>query len=439
MDIQQLLVSLKTNPNVGFLDPLTGIPNRYFFDLFVKESKQLNQQFFIRAIYLIDLDYFKEINDLFGYIVGDNILLQVANRLNVIANSESGVALRIGGDEFVILVDKISNEKKLAEKLIDSINKAFVIDEVQHFLQASIGYIANPKGVTLSSSLIKKIGFSLQVAKKSGKNKSIGFHNKEQNKPYVDMLATDSQIHEINLAEFRLDFQTQVDIKKNIIGLESFLRWSHSSLGDLSAIDFLYLIYDHDNIPIFGDFVLYQSFEALENLSYNKRFNETPLTINMSPVYFQQSRCKEILSNFLKNRSKSPPKLIIEFSANELPKNLSKVATIMAEFVTLGIKFCIDDINANDISLNELLSLPIHQLKINALTLEMKNSYMIIKSLLSLADILQVPIIAKNIETQEQFNTLSDLGIKLFQGNLITPPKSLNSILKSKKFNYLSF
>ena len=137
----------------------------------------------------------------------------------------------------------------------------------------------------------------------------------------------------------------------------------------------------------FGDFVLYESFEALENLSYNKRFNETPLTVNMSPVYFQQSRCKEILSHFLKNRSESRPKLIIEFSANELPKNLSKISRTMAEFVTLGIEFCIDDVNASEISLNELLSLPIHQLKIDALTIERKNSSMIVKSLLSLANI----------------------------------------------------
>jgi len=431
MDIQQLLVSFKTNPNIGFLDPLTGIPNRYFFDLFLKESQQLNQEVFIWAIYLIDLDYFKEINDLFGHIVGDNILRQVANRLNEIANSEGGIAIRIGGDEFIILVDKITNEQKLAEKLIDSINEVFVIDEVQHFLQASIGYIANPMGVTLSSPLIKKIEFSLQVAKKSGKNQSIGFHNREQNKPYIDMLAIDSPIHKINLSEFRLDFQTQVDLKNNIIGLESFLRWNHSSLGELSAIDFLYLIYDHDNIPTFGDFVLYESFEALENLSCNKRFNETPLTINMSPVYFQQSRCKEILNHFFKNRSERHPKLIIEFSANELPKNLSKISKTMAEFVTLGIEFCIDDVNASDISLNELLSLPIHQLKIDALTIERKNSSMIVKSLLSLANILQVPIVCKNIETQEQFNALSEIGVKLFQGNLITPPRSLNSILSS--------
>ena len=437
MDIQQFLDSFHTLPKIGFLDPLTGIPNRYFLDSYLNEAYSGKEKAFIDAIYLIDLDYFKEINDLFGYVVGDQILCQVANRLNELANSEGGIAIRLGGDEFVILIDKITNDRVLAKKILNCINEVFVVDTIQHFLNASIGYIANPKGMFLSSSLIKKIEFSLQFAKKSGGNQSIGFHYKVQNKPHINVRDNDFQIHQINLSEFYLDFQAQFNHQNTLKGFEAFLRWDHPRMGKLSAIDFLYLIYDHDYIPVFGDFVLHETFKALDNLSYNNQLNHVSLAINMSPIYFQQDRCSELLENYFKKKPIQSPKLMIEFSANELPKNLLKFSSIMSKFAVMGIEFSIEEIASSEIPLNELLTLPIHQLKVDAQILEKRNSITTIKSILSIANVLNIPVIVKNLETKEQYNLFLELGIFLFQGNLFGPPTSLKSISTSTEFNYL--
>jgi len=436
MDIQQLLDSFRTLPKVGFLDPLTAIPNRYFLDSYLNESNSEQHKLSLHAIYLIDLDYFKEINDLFGYMVGDKILCQVAYRLNELANSEGGIVIRLGGDEFVMLIDRVMNDHLLAQKILSCINEVFVIDTVQHFLYASIGYIAHPTGMSLSSSLIKKIEFSLQFAKRSGGNQAIGFHSKLQNKPHINVMAGDSQTHTVNLSQFHLDFQAQFNHHKSLKGFEGFLRWNHPSMGKLSAIDFLYLMYDHDYIPIFGDFVLDQTFKALDDLSCKNQFNHVTLAMNMSPIYFQQDRCLEMLENYLKKKPVQSPKLMIEFSANELPKNLSKFSSIMSKFVAMGIEFSLEDIGASEISLNELLTLPIHQLKVDAQILEKKNAITTIKSISSIANILNIPVIVKNLETNEQYNVFLELGVFLFQGNLFGPTASFNSFFTSEEFNY---
>jgi len=437
MDIQQFLNSFQTLPKIGFLDPLTAIPNRYFLDNYLKNHDHREYQIPLHAIYLIDLDYFKEINDLFGYIVGDKILCQVASRLNELATSEGGIVIRLGGDEFAILIDKIINDYSLAQNILQSINEVFAIDKIQYFVNASIGYIANPTGMSLSNSLIKKIEFSLQLAKKSGGNQAIGFHHKLQNKPYINLMEDDSTIHPINLSEFYLDFQAQFNHLQTLQGFEGFLRWNHPSKGILSAIDFLYLIYDHEYILIFGDFVLRKSFEALDNLHVTHQGMPISLAINMSPIYFQQDRCSELLDQYLKNKSEDSPKLIIEFSANELPKNLLKFNSLMTKFTAMGIQFCIEDIGQSEVSLNELLTLPIHQLKVDAQILEKKNSITTIRSISSIAQVLNVPVIAKNVETKEQYYLLQELGIFIFQGNILSPPTTFEAFFNPDRVNYL--
>jgi diguanylate cyclase (GGDEF)-like protein len=437
MDIKQFLDSFQTLPKVGFLDPLTAIPNRYFLDNFLKNSNLRDHQIPLHSIYLIDLDYFKEINDLFGYIVGDKILCQVALRLNELATSEGGIVIRLGGDEFAILIDKQNNDDLLAQNILKSINEVFIIDTIQYFVNASIGYIANPIGMSLSYSLIKKIEFSLQLAKKSGGNQAIGFHHKLQNKPFISLTDDDSRNYPIKLSEFYLDFQAQLNHLQTLQGFEGFLRWNHPSKGVLSAIDFLYLIYDHEYILIFGDFVLHKTFEALDNMHMANQGMPISLAINMSPIYFQQNSCSEILDNYLQKKSVDSPRLIIEFSANDLPKNLSKFNSLMNKYALMGIEFCLEDIGDSEVALNELLTLPIHQLKVDAQLLGKKNSTTTLKSILSIAQVLNVPVIAKNVETKEQYNLLQELGIFVFQGNLLAAPTTLDAYTNSDRVSYL--
>jgi diguanylate cyclase (GGDEF)-like protein len=437
MAIRQILDSFQTLPKIGFLDPLTAIPNRYYLDNYLNNSNHHENQIPLHAIYLIDLDYFKEINDLFGYLVGDKILCQVAYRLNELATSEGGIVLRLGGDEFVILIDKKNNDYLFAQNILKSINEVFVIDTIQYFVNASIGYMANPARMSLSNLLIKKIEFSLQLAKKSGGNQAIGFHHKLQNKPHINLIDDHSTNNPINLSEFYLDFQAQLNHLQAIQGFEGFLRWHHPSKGILSAIDFLYLVYDHEYILTFGDFVLHKTFEALEDLRVNHQRIPISLAINMSPIYFQQDSCSEILDNYLKKKSIDSPRLIIEFSTKDLPKNLSKFHSLMTKFTETGIKFCLEDIGESEVSLNELLTLPIHQIKVDAQLLGKKNSQTTLKSILSIAQVLNVPVIAKNVETKEQYNLLLEFGVSIFQGNLWGPPTALGKYFTTNRVSYL--
>jgi len=161
------------------------------------------------------------------------------------------------------------------------------------------------------------------------------------------------------------------------------------------------------------------------------------LAINMSPIYFQQNSCSEILDNYLQKKSVDSPRLIIEFSANDLPKNLSKFNSLMNKYASMGIEFCLEDIGDSEVALNELLTLPIHQLKVDAQLLGKKNSTTTLKSILSIAQVLNVPVIAKNVETKEQYNLLQELGIFVFQGNLLAAPTTLDAYTTCDRVSYL--
>lgn len=426
--------------NLSMLDPLTSLPNRLLLIDRVKQAiAQVKRNKTMFSLMFIDLDRFKLVNDSFGYKIGDEVLIALAERLRVITRAEDTIA-RLSGDEFVlvsILLPRSEEIIKIVTKILGEISKVFKIAERDISITASIGISIYPQNGKTPEELLCNADLAMYRAKSLGGNK-FQFYTDELNDKCLERLEAESELRRaLNKNEFFLDYQPQYDaINKKLFGVEALIRWRHPTLGVLLPMDFIPLAEDTGLIVPIGEWVIRTACEQ-NKMWQDKGFAPFPIAVNVSTKQFVQINLVQTIKNILAETGLAAEYLEIEVTENVLLTN-TNVIDIVKILKELGVRIVLDNFGIGQSSLNYLRNLPIDRLKIDRSCIQRINSSpsdeVIIQSVIAMADSLFLDVVAEGVENEHQMNFLETRNCKKFQGHYFSKPVSaakIESFLKT--------
>ncbi|NQZ90444.1 MAG: EAL domain-containing protein [Colwellia sp.] len=410
-------------------DALTGLPNRNLLADRMEQALAYNKRNKSSlAIVFIDLDGFKEVNDTYGHSIGDDLLCCITEELKKTMR-ECDTLARIGGDEFVMILDELESSEQcsiILTRVLESVSNTSFIKNKPIQVSASIGVTIYPQDNSNSDQLLRHADQAMYIAKKSGKN---CFHIFDVAKDVAEKHQHE-EVTNIRIAlisnEFELYYQPKINIKTNeVIGLEALIRWRHPELGTLPPLTFLPIIeQDILNVEV-GEWVIKA---ALTQLSvWSAKGINLPVSVNVSPLHLQQpnfvERLKQILKKFPKFKAGSIEFEILETSAL---REIEQVTKVIHECHDLGITFSIDDFGTGYSSLAYLKRLPTDCLKIDKSfikdMLDDPDDKSIVLGIISLAKAFNRSVIAEGVETTAHGEHLLLLGCHLAQGFGIARP-----------------
>jgi diguanylate cyclase (GGDEF)-like protein/PAS domain S-box-containing protein len=409
---------------LAYHDSLTGLPNRtLFLDRLKKSLSNAKRYDQIVAVLFIDLDRFKWINDTYGHSIGDLLLQAVTRRINSCVR-ESDTVSRFGGDEFTILLERITQEDIIivAERILESLRKPFEIQGHELTITPSIGVSLSTHESDLDE-LVKKADLAMYHVKRHGKNTYYIFSTEiEDAAPYL--LLDKSLRKAIDNNEFYLVYQPQVNLETgNIIGVEALLRWNHPKLGLVPPSVFIPVAEETDLIESIGKWVLITACKQLK--MWHEKGLPLFLSINLSIRQLQKADIVEIVSAVLEETGLEPHYLDLEITES-LSMDQDHFLKILNRLKSLGLKISIDDFGTGYSSLSYLKNLPIDRLKIARPFIKdvdsNTNDKAIITSIISLAHNLNLNVIAEGVESEAQMQFLKENGCNEIQGFLVSLP-----------------
>ena len=428
---------------MAYHDVLTSLPNRSFLkdeiNRLLKKAEVISQEF---AVLFLDLDNFKYINDSMGHDIGDELLIEIANKLKHTIGKK-GVCTRFGGDEFVILMP-MQNTMDIsikAQEIIDSLNTPYKLEEHEFFVSSSIGISLYPVDAKTATELIKSADTAMYAAKMSGKNRYT-FFDESMNTNINEFLKVESYIKEALANDyFTLHFQPLIHAKNNALyGFEALLRMEHPEHGFISPDKFIPVAEGSGDIIKINDYVMKNACEFANQVNALSK-DQLVIAVNISSRQFKESH---FAKNFLKNLSSldtSTEFIKIEITESVLMENLNVAQKEFKILQQAGVKIALDDFGTGYSSFEYLAQLPIDTVKIDksfimALFDKESNAH-IIKAITSLAHALEMDVTAEGIETKEQAEFLKNNKVDLLQGfyytKALTADEILNDIKKGKK------
>lgn len=407
---------------MAFHDMLTKLPNRSFLkneiNTLLKKSTIIAQQF---AVLFLDLDNFKYINDSMGHEIGDEVLISVANKLNEIIGKD-GICTRFGGDEFVMVMNT-QNRKDIsikAQKIINILNEPFRVQEHEFFVTSSIGISVYPEDAITATELIKSADTAMYEAKREGKNR-FSFFDNSMNTHVQEFLQFDSIIKEALANEyFELYFQPLINsTHSKLYGFEALLRLIHPELGFISPEKFIPVAEATGDILAISAFVMKSACQFSSQI--NKLCDEDIyISINISARQFKE---KFFAREFLKCAAiygADPRLLKAEMTESVIMENVTLAIKELKILREAGVEIALDDFGTGYSSLEYLARLPINTIKIDKTfvisVLENKTNEHIVSAIASLANSLELGVIAEGVETYEHVEYLKRNNIELLQG-----------------------
>ena len=417
-------------------DHLTGLYNRrYFISYLEQKVENINASQNVSFMMLIDLDRFKTINDSLGHDVGDKLLKVVASRLEQQIGSDQIVA-RLGGDEFVIVSqefeskdDALDEAMLLANMLLSKLKETYIIDLHHLYISASIGIEIIEEGALSGNRLIKEADIAMYEVKVQGRDGVVIF-NDLLAKRIESHLQIERCLHfALQNNEITLVYQPQLNAEESVIGCEVLARWHNETLGYISPDKFIPIAEQTGLIVEMGTYILEKSFITFASWA-KKGIVLEQFSINISVrQLFHSSFIEEVEK--LTARYLTPElsgKLIFEITETVLVEDIDKVVTIMKQLKHLMIKFSMDDFGTGYSSLSYLRAMPISELKIDRsfvanLGKESVDQTVVI-TILNMAEIFKLNVVAEGVETAEQFSFLHQNGCHIFQGYYFSKPLS---------------
>lgn len=429
----EIKVKEKTNEleTLAFYDTLTQLPNRHHFynylDRTLARNKITKEPF---ALFFIDLDEFKSINDTLGHDFGDQLLIDASNRLRESTRVDDFIA-RISGDEFIIILKNVPTEKDLANiatSIIQNISKPYTFNDTQSFISCSIGIALYPQDGTNKHTLVKYSDLAMYHAKENGKN-SFQFYNQSlyEQKAKKFILATELKTA-IEKNELHLVYQPKVNSQNGKINsMEVLLRWHSNKFGPVPVNNFIPLAEESKLILELEKFVLET---ALTQVKYWNQHSNEPFTvsINISPVHFQHKGFVQEIENVLSELEINPTILELELTESAIMKDTQECIEKLTYLKSLGIRISIDDFGTGYSSMSYLKQLPINILKIDKSFVdgipEDKDNIAIIQAIIMLAEQFNLEIIAEGVENEQQLAFLKTAGCHFIQGYYYYKPLS---------------
>jgi diguanylate cyclase (GGDEF)-like protein/PAS domain S-box-containing protein len=419
-DITEKVELEKKNEHMAYHDFLTDLPNRWKLSQYYHQLEKKENTGSTNAIFFIDVDRFKEINDTFGHKAGDEIIKQVANYLkSVIPNH---FIARVGGDEFVIIIEETTREtaEEYASLLIKDNSTSFSIDNHELWITFSIGiYLFKPGQISLDE-VTKRASIALKYSKHNGKNNYLiykGDLNKLLKNKFLMETKLRQALHEKKLMIY---YQPKVNLTSSkMVGVEALIRWHDEEYGFIPPSEFIPLAEEVELMGEIGAYVLYNACRQAKQW-LNKGVKPIVLCVNLSPCQILQERMVEDIENTLKTTGLPSELLSLEITEGIAIKFLEQTIDKLNELKRLGVKIALDDFGTGYSSLNYLKKLPLSILKIDRSFIKDIESNLqdqaITKAIITVAQSLGLTVVAEGIENLKQLEFLKAEGCDEAQG-----------------------
>jgi diguanylate cyclase (GGDEF)-like protein/PAS domain S-box-containing protein len=407
-------------------DPLTGLPNRaLFLDRLAMAVGRSARHTGATGVLLFDLDRFKVVNDSLGHSAGDELLVQVAARLELIVRPGDTVA-RMGGDEFIMVCENLNGEIDaigIADRVAETLSAPFSLTEAEVSVSASVGIAVAAGPGHSPAALVRDADAAMYRAKERGRNRWELFDEGLRTRA-VQRLSLETDLrHAIEREELRLHFQPIMAVPTgSIVGVEALVRWERAGVGLAPPADFIRVAEETGLVVGVGEWVLA---ETCRQISAGL-FDGVTVSINVSARQLQQRDMLRTIQRALSSSGIDPHRLCIEITESVLMEDVASAVAVLEELRSLGIKLWVDDFGTGYSSLAYLRRLPIDGLKIDrsfvAGLAKGAEDLAIATGVVSLAHSLGLVALAEGVETDEQLALLKGLGCDLAQGFHWTPP-----------------
>jgi diguanylate cyclase (GGDEF)-like protein/PAS domain S-box-containing protein len=434
-DITETKEHQKQLEQIAHFDPLTNLPNRALLAdrlaQAILHSQRLNQSL---AVAYLDLDGFKEVNDQYGHNVGDQLLIELGQRMKACLR-ESDTFSRIGGDEFVAVMSSLEHAadcEPLLERLLRAASDPIKIGNLDLNVSVSIGVTRFPQDGSEADQLMRHADQAMYLAKQAGKN---GYHLFDIEQDLAVKSQRESLQHigtAIKNGEFVLYYQPKVNMKTGlVIGAEALIRWQHPERGLLPPSMFLPVIENHPHSLAIGEWVIDAALTQMSVWQTNGL--NLPVSVNIGALQLQQENFVTRLSELLaKHPDVDPNKLELEIVETSAIKDIGQISELMQACRLLGVHFALDDFGTGYSSLTYLKRLPANMLKIDQSfvrdMIDDADDLAIVVGVVGLAKAFHREVIAEGVETIAHGELLLKLGCELAQGYGIAKPMAASEI-----------
>jgi diguanylate cyclase (GGDEF)-like protein/PAS domain S-box-containing protein len=402
-------------------DALTGLPNRASFDAKLQQLlTTADAEAF--AILCIDLDRFKEINDVFGHATGDALMQEVGRRMQA-AVGDAFLA-RLSGDEFAVIDTTATQPAKaatLAESLLERFADELTVGAQQLHVSLSIGVTMFPGDGSDADTLLANADAALYRAKSEGRG-TMRFFQAEMDQRLRERRALQLDLHAAGeRGELQLHFQPQARVKGEVVAFEALLRWHHPVRGPIPPGVFIPLAEESGLIIAIGEWVLREA--CRKGASWN---NPIRISVNLSPVQFRHGDLPTLVHSILIETGLAPSRLELEVTEGVLIDDFSRTVSILRRLKALGVRIAMDDFGTGYSSLSYLQAFPFDKIKIDQRFISNLNhdaqSATIVRAVIGLARGLDIPVVAEGVETKQQLEFLAAEKCDQVQGYLIGRP-----------------
>jgi diguanylate cyclase (GGDEF)-like protein/PAS domain S-box-containing protein len=417
--------------HLAFHDALTGLPNRLLFnDRLTVSLAQAHRSHQKLAVFYLDLDRFKLINDSLGHSIGDELLRRVADRLRSVVRDGDTVA-RLGGDEFIVLAPRIAAEedaKTIARKILAAIRLPFAIEDREFFVTTSVGVSTYPGDGVDPDTLIRNADTAMYRAKERGRDE-FQFYAPAMTSSVVDRLALENRLRQaLRNQEFVLFYQPIVDLADGRVrGAEALLRWQHPERGLLLPAEFIPLAEASGLIGPIGRWVLQRACAQIREWQ-SAGDPQFTVSVNLSPRQFHQADLVAQVAAALASSGIGPSSLDLEITETNAMENADQTISTLWELRKLGVGVSMDDFGTGYSSLNYLKRFPIDRVKLDRSfvrdVVTKSEDAAIVRAVISMAHTLQLVVTAEGVENRDQLSFLRRHRCDEMQGYLFSPPVS---------------
>ncbi len=425
---------------MAYHDVITDIPNRRaFFEKFEDLIKQANRNktSVNIAVFYMNLDRFKYINESMGHEIGDQVLRKISSRIKL-SLRDSDYLYRIGGDEFSVILHNISldiDSGKVAQKLLEAVSRPMKIEEREMFLGISIGISVYPKDGNDAFVLIKNSDIALQNAKQE--RNTYKFYNEEMNRKSSDKIEIEKNLHyALEKEQFTLYYQPFVSFNGNIIGMEALIRWNHPELGFIPPDKFIPIAESTGQIMKIGDWTLQVACRQIKEW-HKAGFESLRVAVNLSARQFLDEDLVAKIEEIIRKTNISPSSLELEITESSVMENPDEAINKINQLYDKGITFSIDDFGTGYSSLSYLKKFKVNHLKVDRSFIKDiitdQSNTQITKAIIDMAHNLKMKVIAEGVETVEQKEFLTSIKCDIMQGYLFSRPVPAADFLKLLK------
>jgi len=412
-------------------DGLTGAYNRNYL---MKELNRRVASFDAEkesglCFFFIDFDRFKQINDTFGHLIGDKILIQVANRLSALSTGDATCLARLGGDEFVLAVGKLEEHAavNLAQRIADSFVQPVRIRDMEIPIAASVGIVIADASYENSDEIVRDADIAMYRAKTKGNCYQL--FDETMRTEHTERIELEKELEiAVREKQFRVNFEPIVNtLDSSIFSIESLVRWVHPEKGIISPGKFiplaeeLGLVIEIDRIVFQKTCEQFREWRSKDVSGADQKFN-----VNLASGQLQRSDVVPFLLSTIDTFDISPYDVVLEITESYLLEDSGLVIKNLNEMNDLGFSIFVDDFGTGYSSLSYLAKYPIHGIKIDRSFVrdleDRPESKELIRSIIAMADALDLKVVTEGVETIEQLRTVTELGCHFIQGFLFTRP-----------------